>query len=608
VIKIGETFTRSIKVFSNRDRRNLLLVTLIQIFMGLLDLVAVALIGVLGALAVNGVQSKEPGNRVSKVLELLAIQDLTFQKQVTVIGLLAGFMMIGRTAISIIFTRRTLFFLSKKAADISSQLVKKLLMKEILFVQKRSSQQNLFAVTSGVNHITVGIVGTLITLISDISLLLVLSVGLFVLDPIIAFSTFGMFLLIALALYLLMQKRARHLGEENSNLQVDSNEDILEALDTFRELTVRGRKPYYSEKISIGRMKLARNTAEMAFMPNIGKYVIETAVVFGALVVAAIQFLTQDATRAVGTLSVFLAAGSRIAPAVLRMQQGAINVRSSMASAQPTLILMDELNGQNFQIKDEGIPTENRGVEFFAGEVRIDNISFTYPGSDTAVISDLTLQIPSGHSVALVGPSGAGKSTLADLILGVIKPDTGSVLISKQSPEEAVRNFPGVLAYVPQSIKIINATVKENICLGFDLIDYSDEVVWNCLEKAQLKDFIENLPMKLHNLVGEGGSKFSGGQRQRLGIARALLTNPQVLVLDEATSALDGKTESEITNAIQLLKGEVTVITIAHRLSTVANSDLVVYIDNGKILATGNFQAVESMVPEFAEQASLLKR
>jgi ABC-type bacteriocin/lantibiotic exporter with double-glycine peptidase domain len=243
----------------------------------------------------------------------------------------------------------------------------------------------------------------------------------------------------------------------------------------------------------------------------------------------------------------------------------------------------------------------------FKGDIEIKDVVFTYPLSPSYVISGISLHIPPGSSVALVGASGAGKSTLADLILGVLTPNAGTITISNLRPVEAIAQWPGVVGYVPQSIKMIDGSIKENICLGFDVSDFSDEEIWSALSKAKLDSFVKTLPEGLNSMVGESGSRLSGGQRQRLGIARALLTSPRILVLDEATSALDGKTENDITSSLQSLKGEITIVTIAHRLSTVINSDLVVYLSEGKIKAKGTFSEVEKVVPEFAEQAALMR-
>jgi ABC-type multidrug transport system fused ATPase/permease subunit len=171
---------------------------------------------------------------------------------------------------------------------------------------------------------------------------------------------------------------------------------------------------------------------------------------------------------------------------------------------------------------------------------------------------------------------------------------------------EAIKKWPGAIGYVPQDIFISNRTIRENVCLGYPLGEVSDRDVWRALELAQLTDFIKNLPDGLDTLVGDRGSKLSGGQRQRLGIARALFTGPRMLVLDEATSALDSATEASISAAMRGLKGEVTVVLIAHRLSTVVDSDLILYLENGKLVKSGTFDEIRNSVPKFDEQAKLM--
>ena len=173
-------------------------------------------------------------------------------------------------------------------------------------------------------------------------------------------------------------------------------------------------------------------------------------------------------------------------------------------------------------------------------------------------------------------------------------------------PTEAIESYPGAIAYIPQDIQIFNGTIRSNICTGYDLNDIPDELIWNALEKAQLKDYVVSLPNQLDHYVGDKGSKLSGGQRQRLGIARALITNPLILVMDEATSALDSKTELELTKSINNFRGEVTVLIIAHRLSSVINSDRVIYLEQGTLKAVGTFSDVRKSIPDFEEQAKLM--
>jgi ABC-type bacteriocin/lantibiotic exporter with double-glycine peptidase domain len=195
---------------------------------------------------------------------------------------------------------------------------------------------------------------------------------------------------------------------------------------------------------------------------------------------------------------------------------------------------------------------------------------------------------------------------LIDLILGVLEPTSGSIKISGKSPRDAIRIWPGAISYVPQDVLVINGTIRENICLGYAPEEISDEEVIDALIGASLVDFVESLPMGINTEVGERGSKISGGQRQRIGIARALVSNPALIVLDEATSSLDGETESQITDALNKVKGNCTVVMIAHRLSSVRDSDLVIYLDKGQIIAQGSFTDVRNQVPNFDKQALLM--
>jgi ABC-type multidrug transport system fused ATPase/permease subunit len=401
-----------------------------------------------------------------------------------------------------------------------------------------------------------------------------------------------------------MHKRAKAIGELNSEIEVRSQEKMIEVLTSYRELTVGNRKSFYAEEISDLRQQVSSTNAEMAFMPNISKYVIESTVVLGAILVSGIQFLLNDASRAVGTLSVFLAAGMRIAPAALRIQQSAIMIKSSIGAAKPTLDLIHELNSANV------IVASNTGIDLihngFTPEIEIKMTSLTYPGNLEPSIKDVSVSVPAGTTVAFVGPSGAGKTTIIDVLLGVLDPQQGEILISGKHPSEAIQDWPGAIAYVPQDIAISSGTIRENVAMGYSRQVATDELVLNALEVAGLSNFVELLKDGIDTVVGERGTKISGGQRQRLGIARAMFTKPALLVLDEATSALDGETELQVSDAIRNLRGSTTVVLIAHRLSTVRDADKVIYMAAGRIVASGTFEEVRTQVPDFDRQASLM--
>lgn len=600
----SSTVIRSLKILPKSDRPKIFAAIGMQVSLGFLDLIGVAAFGILGALAVTGVQSREPGNRVSAVLSALGLSDIGFQQQVAFLGLGAAAILVIRTFISIIAIRKIFFFLSRRGALISSTLVSRLLSQSLLKVQSKSTQETVYSVTAGVSAITLGVLGTAMSLIADGSLLIIMLIGLLVVDAVIALTTLLFFGLLGFVLYRVMNVKAHRLGYLVSELNVASNEKIIEVLESYRESVVRNRRDYYSKQIGAARLKLADVLAELQFMPNVSKYVIESGMVIGALVIAGIQFGLQDARHAVATLSVFLAAGTRIAPATLRFQQSLIAIKSSLGTAMPTLEMIERLSS----IPAIDNTTENFNVDHlgFNGDIIIEKVSITYPTKSSKALNGVSLKINSGQSLAIVGPSGAGKTTLIDVLLGVLPPDEGRILVSGASPLEAISKWPGAMAYVPQDVMIARGTVRENVALGFPENVASDELVWQAIRDAQLEDFINTLPQGLDTEVGQRGARISGGQRQRLGIARAMFTRPKLLVLDEATSSLDGQTEADISAAIHGLHGSVTIVMIAHRLSTVLNADQVIYMANGSIISQGTFEEVRSAVPDFDSQAKLM--
>jgi ABC-type multidrug transport system fused ATPase/permease subunit len=362
---------------------------------------------------------------------------------------------------------------------------------------------------------------------------------------------------------------------------------------------------YYVEKIRDLRARLAATQAEMSFMPNISKYIVETTIILGSVLIAAFQFSTQDAQKSFATLSVFMGAATRLAPTLLRLQQGMLFMRNNIGTASRTIDLIDSLESapQRDLLSSEDYSFKYPG---FSPTVELINVSLTYPGAKQSALNNVSLQIPPGSLAAFVGPSGAGKTTIVDTLLGVLIPDSGEVRISKLAPMDAAQKWAGAISYLPQEIFISQGSVRENISLGYPIEIATDERIIQCLRLAHLDEFVLGLPGGIDAKVGEKGAQLSGGQRQRLGIARALFTNSTLLVLDEATSALDAETEASVSDAIGALKGETTVVMIAHRLSTVRKADIVYYLADGKLVASGTFEEVRANVPNFDEQAKLM--
>ena len=601
---IQSELRRALLTLPKASRKKFYFVCLLQISLGFLDLLGVLCIGFLSAVAVSGLQGIKPGSKVYKVLELAHISQSGFKFQIEILGGCIVVLLVGKTILSILFSRRALFFLSRKGAELSSSTLAKLLGQPLLFFQKYSSQELIFSVTQGIEFISVNILGIFTLIIADLALLVILAAGLFVVDIFTALSTIIFFLIIGTTLHIFSIKKASVIGVVSTERKIQANEKMSEVLATYRESVVRNRRDFYARRVGKIRMEVANGSAELNFLPYVSKYVLETSLVIGTLSIGTLQFFTSSPSHAISTLAIFLGAGTRIAPALLRVQQGLTQIKSAAAQAIPSFRLIESLsNVLEVETTNDDLDLEH---DNFYGGISLEGVTFSYPGVSNLTIQNVSLEIEPGDAVAIVGLSGAGKSTLVDLILGVLSPDQGNVRISGVSPLEVVQRWPGSVAYVPQDVVIVNDTIRENVALGYPEASYTKAQIAEALKFANLSDFVSALPEGMETIVGESGSKLSGGQRQRLGIARAMFTKPHVVVFDESTSALDSEAERLITQAINQMRGEVTIIMIAHRLSTVRDFKKIAYLSQGRILKVGSFQEVRSAIPDFDEQAKLM--
>ena len=299
----SSAFFKSISLLSINERRKIIAVVVIQITLGLLDLVGVAAIGLLGAIAVNGVSQGAQGDRVNSILRVLQLEDSLLQTQVAALGLFAAGLLIVRTILSVYFTRRTLHFLSHRAAVITDFIVSRLFTEPLIKLQNLTTQETIYSLTYGVNAISIGVISTSVSLLADISLLAIMSIGLFVVDPILALSASFLFGGIGLAIFKLLHKRANELGQKDSALTISASQKISDLLQTYRELVVRNRRPYFTAQITNLRRQVSSTQAEIFFLPSVSKYILETSVVVGALAISALQFALYTAAHAVATLS-----------------------------------------------------------------------------------------------------------------------------------------------------------------------------------------------------------------------------------------------------------------------------------------------------------------
>jgi ATP-binding cassette subfamily C protein len=591
------------KCFNRKDIKKLISLSIVQSTLALLDMIAVGIVGLLGALSVSGIQSRAPGDRVLKVLQVLGIENNSLQIQVSILATFATFLMVIRTLSSMYMTRRTLLFLADKNSELSTTLIEKILRQPILFFRKKSINELNYIISSGVPSFVMGVMGSLIILVSDFSVLLLIAIGLLIIDPIMASTVFVFFSFISLILFKQISSKAHNLGIKSSQVGTVGSEMIFESIENLEEIALLNRTNFFLDKIRKNRFEVSRITAEIQYLPNVSKYIIEISVVIGTVIISGIQFGIQDSARAFASIAIYLAAGSRIAPAVIRIQGSLVQLRSHYGNSKSALNLIIEIENSNSKLIEQQDSDFSLDHRDFNPEIVIKDIFFKYADSTQPLIQNLNLTIPRGSKVAIIGANGAGKSTILNLILGLYHPTSGEVKISGLSPSEAKIKFPGAIRNVPQNVSLVLGTVRENICFGFDPSKIPTAEFSRVISEANLAQLIESLPGGLDFKIENHGSNLSGGQRQKILIARALLTNPKLILLDEVTSALDSDSENIISDFFYSKPKQTTVVTIAHRLNTIKKSDLIVYVQDGKVLAKGSFEEVQKQVPFFTKEA-----
>ena len=601
----------SLHLLEARDRRRLMVFTAIQALVALVDMVGVLLLGLTAALATTAVTGATlpVGNGL---LSRLGVPQTPDVRTVAVLAAFAGCALITKSLLSLIVTRQTFRFLASRQAHISTKVARELFDRPYLFVSSRSSQETAMALAGGVSSIALGVIGQSMILVAEALLLAVLFVGVVLVNPLVAVFTAVFFGLLAYVLVKRVGGHAKALGKVSFEAEVESLSVMQGALLALREITVLGRKQTFIDRFAASREMASHALAETFMVSQLGKYVFEIGLVVGGGLLVGIMAFARDLTTAVATLTVFLVAAARVVPSLLRIQSALVVMNSSQGTALTAFALFDDLanvpgrRANDLVVKEGGVTDPNFLHGGFLGTLDIDHVTLAYSGSGINALNNVSANVSAGGSLAIVGATGAGKSSLADVVLGVIEPTSGSVLISGMPPHLAAASFPGAISYVPQTIAVLPGTIRDNVALGLPRLQVSDELVWAALERAQLADFLATRRDGLDTPVGEHGFTLSGGQKQRLGIARGLYSRPRFLVLDEATSALDADTEQAISNVLEELSGQLTLVVVAHRLSTVRTCDQVMYLEDGVVRGLGTFEEVRRVVPDFNRQADLL--
>lgn len=432
--------------------------------------------------------------------------------------------------------------------------------------------------------------------LSFISILVVVAVA----QPITALTTLLYLGAIGLVLYFWVARESRIAGEVNLKFVILTSRLIHGMVASMKEISLRGKLDEVGDVVEASRRRSTRARANIMFLGQVPRYALESGIVGGFVLVGLVGFWFGGATGAITSVALFSVAGFRMAPAVIRAQ----TVLSQLTATSPhARAVLDEINASE-KAQSEFRSEVQLPLEAEPKRLVLDNVNFKYQNAETQALTNVSLDVAMGSTIAFVGPSGSGKSTLIDMILGFIQPQSGHIQIDGAPLTEVSDAWRKRLGYVPQDVSIFDGTVAQNVALSWTK-NYDEQLVRKALKQASLLETIEARPGGIEASVGERGLTLSGGQRQRLGIARALYPDPLVLIMDEATSALDAKTEAEVNESIASLRGKTTLILVAHRLSTIMQADEIFYLREGQVVDHGTFQELVERVPDFARQAEL---
>jgi len=477
---------------------------------------------------------------------------------------------------------RTTRFLYEFLANVSERLFSGYIYRPYSFHLFRNSAELIRNVIGQVNTIT-SVTQQSFLLLAEIMIITGISTLLLFIEPFGAFLVMFVFFCSSFVFHYFTKDRVLRWGKERQYHDGFRIQHAQQGFGGIKDIKILGREKGFIDQYkvhNIAHSKISQRAVVLQALPRLWT---ELLLVIGlAVLVLAVVFQGKSLNILLPILGVFAAAAFRLMPSVNRIIVAVQSIRYSMPVIKT---IYDELNESRVKV----IPSDDIP---FNDELKFDRVSFSYPHSNNKAIDNVSIVIKKGTSIGIIGGSGSGKTTLIDIILGLFKPESGYVYVDGIDIQNGIQNWQKNIGYVPQSIYLSDDTLRSNIAFGIAKNEINDDAVWRAIRSAKLENYINELPDGIDTIVGERGVRISGGQCQRVGIARALYHNPSVLVLDEATSSLDTKTEAEIMSAIDTYRGEKTIITIAHRLSTVKNCDYIYRLRKGSLIEKGNSSVI----------------
>jgi len=578
---------RSIKLalrfMTNRERWAYFTFLILRGLTSAMDLVGILAIGLLAtsvaiSLSPPSNDSSQP-SFASLALPIVQLSDLPIFVSVILM------IFIVKAVASVVLTARLAKFLARIEARAVRQIVKNSFGRGLENARLQTREDVVFAVQIGSQGAFNGLLNSTGVLFAE-GTLFILVIGSFAfIDLDVAVGAVFYFGAVGFLIQFFLGKLMEKTGKTITKSVVETNTEISNLAEVVRESYILGIGDYFYNRIYNARLSASGNQATQFVLSGMPRYIVETALLVAISFFILIQALSGDLASSAATIAVFLSGGLRLTASLLPLQAALLNIKQSIPPAEKALALLFLGDSEDTEKPYSQITDVNRTPV----SVTLRNLNFAYDKSDSYVLKNLSFEIPRGSQVAFIGASGAGKSTIADIILGILEPSSGEVLVDGVKPEELVRQSPGIFGYVPQSPAIISGTIAENIALGCQISEVDNEKLERVVSDSHLSALIQSLPMGVNTDMGNRKDELSGGQIQRIGLARALYRNPRLLILDEATSALDAESENEINGALNDLRGKVTVLMIAHRLNTIQRSDIVFLVQDGKITAQGKF-------------------
>jgi ABC-type multidrug transport system fused ATPase/permease subunit len=557
----------------------------------------VALLSVVPLMQLLAGQGANSSPVLGFLADLLGTSNTSHLALVTALMMLVAFMVKGIASICCRWW--VLGFVYNEEAILSEELLRYYVRAPYSLHLQRNSAELLRTMIESVSAVFLyGVVG-LVTVLSELTYLSLILVTLVVLLPIPAFGFLLYFGIAGLAFLTLLNRRSNGYGRSLSDGSLAIYRTATQILGGVKELQVRHNSDHFLSEFAHARSEFGWARRRSAFVSELPKYFLEIIFMTGFALLAVVLFARSASGEALPLLAFVVATGFRILPSVARLLGGYNGLRIGF----PALSLV--LDDVRLARRSPASAQNSAGRLPLTRELSCERLSFRYPGTERKVLEDINLRIPAGSTVALVGSSGAGKSTLADILMGLHQPTAGRIDVDDVDIRTDIIAWQRSIGMVPQDVYILDATLRANVAFGDAPNAVNERRLLAALTRAQLDDLIRDLPNGVDTIVGERGGRLSGGQRQRIGIARALYLEPSLLVMDEATSALDSETERRITDTIESLHGQMTVIVIAHRLSTVRKCDMLLHLEQGRIAAAGTFESVTAESPAFARLVKL---